>query len=504
MTINAAFTKDQQQAAAGDTTFSVPFQYDLETDLRVYLTPNGQSPDDVADILILNSDYTVTGAGWGQSNRFVTLANPASVGDIITLTRDMPIGRTVDLTLGDFTALDINNQFDSIIGMIQQINTDIQKLGLTYNETEVLKSSGSQNTLPKLPPNTGAGIPIFTANSAGDLVAGSIVEGSDATTLRSELINDQNSTDGSRIVGYENPSASPTNTTVHNALDELYSRPSNNDIQTGDLNLGFKSIAPPGWILYNDGYLGSAAAVSPGDRLENFGPQFEALYGVIWDNVGDNFAPVIGGRGASAAADFASNKPLGMPLMLARSLGVAGLPGQGYDFTTNFVVNAFHLIFPSTFHIFDGMQVEVTTTGVLPSGLLPATKYFISVISNTQALLSLESTQYTDGNPLLPDPAFYVQLADNGVGTHTLIIGNVAKQNGQYEGHNDHVLTRDELTKHNHTYANQSAPRPSNGFGVLDPALEPAGGINTTDTAGSSLPFSIVSSSSYVNLFIKL
>jgi microcystin-dependent protein len=48
------------------------------------------------------------------------------------------------------------------------------------------------------------------------------------------------------------------------------------------------------------------------------------LYTALWNNITSTYAPVTGGRGASAAADWAANKPIALLAVLGRSLAVAG------------------------------------------------------------------------------------------------------------------------------------------------------------------------------------
>lgn len=88
---------------------------------------------------------------------------------------------------------------------------------------------------------------------------------------------------------------------------------------TGDVQLTYKTVANPGWIIVNDGSIGSAAS---GATFASALAQ--PLYVLIWNNVSNTWAPVPGGRGANAAADFAANKPLTMPPFLGRVPGVAG------------------------------------------------------------------------------------------------------------------------------------------------------------------------------------
>ena len=50
--------------------FSIPFEFLADDDIKVYLTPAGQDPNDTADVLVLSTQYSLTGAGvTGGGNR---------------------------------------------------------------------------------------------------------------------------------------------------------------------------------------------------------------------------------------------------------------------------------------------------------------------------------------------------------------------------------------------------------------------------------------------------
>lgn len=68
------------------------------------------------------------------------------------------------------------------------------------------------------------------------------------------------------------------------------------------------TTAPPGYVL-GVGSIGSAAS----GATQRANADTERLYKHFWNNLSDAEAPVAGGRGASAEADFAANKPLTMP-----------------------------------------------------------------------------------------------------------------------------------------------------------------------------------------------
>ncbi len=85
---------------------------------------------------------------------------------------------------------------------------------------------------------------------------------------------------------------------------------------------GFVGVAPPtGWILLDGGTIGNPASGAT-NRANN---DTLDLFTLFWDNIADGQAPVSGGRGASAAADFAANKNL----TVSNLMSGAALVGTG-------------------------------------------------------------------------------------------------------------------------------------------------------------------------------
>lgn len=89
---------------------------------------------------------------------------------------------------------------------------------------------------------------------------------------------------------------------------------------TGDVKLTLKIVADSGWVLCNDGTIGNAA--SGGTTRAN--ADTVDLFTLLWNNVADAQAAVSGGRGASAAADYAANKTIALTKMLGRAFGASG------------------------------------------------------------------------------------------------------------------------------------------------------------------------------------
>ena len=136
----------QYTASASQTVFAYAFAIFEESDLKVYLTPTGSTASDSSDILILTTDYTVTGEGTSVGGN-VTLVVAATAGDIITIERDIAVERTSDYTdNGDFLAATFNDDFDKIVMMIQQLEAKLANLALV---TQTTSTAGSL-TLPVL------------------------------------------------------------------------------------------------------------------------------------------------------------------------------------------------------------------------------------------------------------------------------------------------------------------------------------------------------------------
>jgi microcystin-dependent protein len=88
---------------------------------------------------------------------------------------------------------------------------------------------------------------------------------------------------------------------------------------SGDVKLTFKTVADVGWLMMDDSTIGnvSSGAVHSSATLQS-------LYTTLWTNITDTWAPVTGGRGASALADWNANKTLALPKALGRALAISG------------------------------------------------------------------------------------------------------------------------------------------------------------------------------------
>lgn len=78
--------------------------------------------------------------------------------------------------------------------------------------------------------------------------------------------------------------------------------------RTGDYRETSRSTADTGWLMANGDTLGSAASAADQASDDN-----EDLFLHLWNSFANAQLPVTGGRGASAAADWAANKVIALP-----------------------------------------------------------------------------------------------------------------------------------------------------------------------------------------------
>lgn len=95
-------------------------------------------------------------------------------------------------------------------------------------------------------------------------------------------------------------------------------------LQTGDVMWQLRGGTRPGWVRLNGRTMGNASS----GATERANDDTEDLYTYLWNNLDNSVAPVIGGRGATASADFAANKAITLPSMQGRApLGLDDMGG---------------------------------------------------------------------------------------------------------------------------------------------------------------------------------
>lgn len=94
-------------------------------------------------------------------------------------------------------------------------------------------------------------------------------------------------------------------------------------LQTGDPIWRLRSGPISGFVRMNERTIGSTGS----GATERANADTEALFVYLWNNCSDAVAPVSGGRGSTAEADFAANKTITVPTM--QGLAAGGLDDMG-------------------------------------------------------------------------------------------------------------------------------------------------------------------------------
>ncbi len=127
---------------------------------------------------------------------------------------------------------------------------------------------------------------------------------------------------------------------------------------TGVVKAYFGTTAPNGYVMLSGRTIGSAAS----GATERANADTEDLYTLLWNSLANSEAAVSGGRGASAAADFAANKTLALPDGRGRVL--AGKDDMGGS-TASRITNAGAGIVGTTLGVAGGSQTHTLTTAQL-------------------------------------------------------------------------------------------------------------------------------------------
>jgi hypothetical protein len=161
ITISDTSPRVQYTATSGQTTFSIPFEFFDDDDI-VVINTNAGGVDTTLTKAATPSDasqYSVSGAG-ETGGGSITLGAGATLNDIYTIYRDLPIARSTDFpNSGTFPIETLNTELDKIVAMMQQNERD-------FNFTLKAKATTSTAyglTFPELVANK-----ILTVNSTGN------------------------------------------------------------------------------------------------------------------------------------------------------------------------------------------------------------------------------------------------------------------------------------------------------------------------------------------------
>ena len=257
---------------------------------------------------------------------------------------------------------------------------------------------------------------------------------------------------------------------------------------TADVKLTFKVTADPGWVLMNDGTIGSASS----GASNRANADTETLYTHFWDNVLDKYCPITGGRGDSAAADFAADKAMRLPKALGRALATLGtgtVTEAGVDNDVDTVGNT--LTVPSNnIKWITGMAVTFNLTSGTITGLVDGTVYYVQ--RTDKRTIRLATTLANAQNSVTIN--FTAKSSPVWDITHSY----VDRELGEHGGEGEHAMHKSELLSHTHTRAFLAVASATGG-------PNPSWGRNTnTGSTGGNKAMNITQSTLFLNVMVKL
>lgn len=270
--------------------------------VNVYVQAPDAAPDPDVDIQEQQVAYTISGLGdiTGGYIQFLAGYIPDN-GYIVTI-----VGHAVNTietefaNTTNFNAQNLDDNFQLVMRCIQQNTTQINNTTLRYAINSYLSDPENQTLMPVLGDNQ-----VWIGQ--GDRIIAATILSSDSL-LRSQLESEVNGGDGAGLIGYFDTNNSMAQT-LRTFLNNLPTYISNIVFQTGQLKFTYNITPQSGWIVLQEGTIGSAT--SGATRLASATAQ--ALYYLLWNGTIDTDCPVTGGRGVSAAADFSANKPMALP-----------------------------------------------------------------------------------------------------------------------------------------------------------------------------------------------
>lgn len=127
----------QAVATGGQTVFGTNWTANYASDVVVYVRPAGSVGNDALYIIPYPASYSVAFIG-GSLEVQVTLVNPSTAGDIVTITRQTPADRENLYNNTNFLPSMLNNDFGILTLVDQQAQLVNQLIGPRYNYSSVI------------------------------------------------------------------------------------------------------------------------------------------------------------------------------------------------------------------------------------------------------------------------------------------------------------------------------------------------------------------------------
>jgi len=194
----------------------------------------------------------------------------------------------------------------------------------------------------------------------------------------------------------------------------------NEPFPIGFVSAGFSSVLPDGWLWLNGTAIGSAASAASGRANADC----LGLYQLLWNALSNSEAAVSGGRGASAAADFAANKTLTLPNLGGRV--IAGRETMNGVTDVDLLTTSYFGADANTLGVTGGSQSHTITEAQLPSHEHTGTTSSNGEHTHTVTLeVGAADSIETGSGRLEYTSATTITTSSNGAHTHTFTTSTV-------------------------------------------------------------------------------
>lgn len=219
-------TRKQYTGDGVNDIFPYIFKAYETSDVNVWVTLAGNSPDPIADLKVYGTDYTLTDIGVTAGGNVQFLPGKIPPLDSLVVTdRDVPNSIVSEFSnVQNFNGQNLDDQLERIVAMIQQNTTRSEFNSIRYAPNANIPTS-NEAVVQTLGENQ------IWKKQGSNIIAATLQEVPDCSTLRTDLANNMPGSDGAMLVGY-NDAGNPT--TVEAKLTSIIASKDNTFITAND------------------------------------------------------------------------------------------------------------------------------------------------------------------------------------------------------------------------------------------------------------------------------
>jgi hypothetical protein len=238
----------QYTTNVSQTQYTFAFYAPLPTDIQVYYQAPNAVPIPATDILLINSQYTVTYNADPTTGGYITLLFTPTTGYYLTINRQVQASLNTNFSNAqNFSGANLDAALDRLLLLCQQNQNYNLQRNLSYIINTYLPNATPYTQLPPLAQNY-----IWIGSGTG-VVSALVSTVPSASVLQSMLANNSPGTDGAQLVGYYdtiNNVATTVDAFLQNIPSFISNMTNNYGADTGAVNAMVASNAHGATSLY--------------------------------------------------------------------------------------------------------------------------------------------------------------------------------------------------------------------------------------------------------------